>query len=130
MYQSCKLMSYYFQNLPCILEVFRRCESKRWSLTSSFTQMLRRSSGSFSPSSLTSSISQPSSISENQLEAIRHGSGYRYYTRTSWEFPNEVSPVQNVVLCAIVLDEWLKELAAITQEHAVMSLTNGLEFKI
>lgn len=54
----------------------------------------------------------------------------RYYTKTSWQSPNEVSPVQNVVLCAVVLDEWLKELAAITQEHAIISLTNNMEFKV
>ncbi|XP_043587685.1 FHIP family protein AAEL005291-like isoform X3 [Bombus pyrosoma] len=110
--------------------VFKRCENKRWSLTSSFTQMLKRSSGSSGPSSLNNTINQSTGISENQLEAIGHGSGYRYYTKTSWESPNEVSPVQNVVLCAVVLDEWLKELAAITQEHAIISLTNNLEFKV
>lgn len=49
--------------------------------------------------------------------------------KTSWESPNEVSPVQNIVLCAVILDEWLKELAAITQEHAIMSLTDGIGFK-
>lgn len=54
----------------------------------------------------------------------------RYYTKTSWQSPNEISPVQNVVLCAVVLDEWLKELAAITQEHAIISLTNSMEFKV
>lgn len=51
------------------------------------------------------------------------------YMKTSWESPNEVSPVQNVVLCAVILDEWLKELAAITQEHAIMSLTDDIGFK-
>ncbi|XP_076624713.1 FHIP family protein AGAP011705 isoform X2 [Colletes latitarsis] len=111
-------------------ESFSRGESKRWSLTSSFTQMLRRSSGSSGSSSLIGTINQPTGMSENQLEAIGHGSGYRYYTKTSWESPNEVSPVQNVVLCAVILDEWLKELAAITQEHAIMSFTHSLEFKI
>ncbi|XP_071871462.1 FHIP family protein AGAP011705 isoform X2 [Bombus fervidus] len=111
-------------------EPFSRGENKRWSLTSSFTQMLRRSSGSSGPGSLNNTVNQSTGISENQLEAIGHGSGYRYYTKTSWESPNEVSPVQNVVLCAVVLDEWLKELAAITQEHAIISLTNNLEFKV
>ncbi|XP_076182942.1 FHIP family protein AGAP011705 isoform X2 [Ptiloglossa arizonensis] len=111
-------------------EPFSRGESKRWSLTSSFTQMLRRSSGSSGSSSLISTINQSTGMSENQLEAIGHGSGYRYYTKTSWECPNEVSPVQNVVLCAVILDEWLKELAAITQEHAIMSFTQSLEFKV
>lgn len=52
-------------------------ENKRWSLTSSFTQMLRRSSGSSGPSSLNNTVNQSTGISENQLEAIGHGSGYR-----------------------------------------------------
>ncbi|XP_076761378.1 FHIP family protein AGAP011705 isoform X2 [Xylocopa sonorina] len=111
-------------------EPFSRGESKRWSLTSSFTQMLRRSSGSSGPNNLINTVNQSTSISENQLETMGHGSRYRYYTKTSWGFPNEISPVQNVVLCAVVLDEWLKELAAITQEHAIMSLTSNLEFKV
>lgn len=108
-------------------ESFSRGEPKRRSLTSSFTQMFKRSSNSFGISSLTNSISQPSSMSEEQLQMI--GSGYRYM-KTSWESPNEVSPVQNVILCAVILDEWLKELAAITQEHAIMSLTDGIGFKV
>nr|XP_050847029.1 FHIP family protein AAEL005291-like isoform X1 [Vespula vulgaris] len=108
---------------------FLRGEPKRRSLTSSFTQMFRRASNTSGSVSLTNSISQPSSISENQLEPVGYGAGYRYYIRSSWESPSEISPVQNIVLCAVVLDEWLKELAAITQEHAIMSLTNGLERK-
>ncbi|XP_029673034.1 UPF0518 protein AAEL005291-like isoform X3 [Formica exsecta] len=107
-------------------ESFSRGESKRRSLTLSFTQMFKRSSNSLGISSLTNSISQPSSMSEDQLQMV--GSGYRY-VKTSWESPNEVSPVQNIVLCAVILDEWLKELAAITQEHAIMSLTDGIGFK-
>ncbi|XP_029156019.1 UPF0518 protein AAEL005291-like isoform X2 [Nylanderia fulva] len=108
-------------------EPFSRGESKRRSLTLSFTQMFRRSSNSLGLSSLTNSISQPSSMSEDQLQMV--GSGYRYM-KSSWESPDEVSPVQNIVLCAVILDEWLKELAAITQEHAIMSLTDGTGFKV
>ncbi|XP_015429296.1 PREDICTED: UPF0518 protein AAEL005291 [Dufourea novaeangliae] len=111
-------------------EPFSRGESKRWSFTSSFTQMLRRSSVNSGTSSLVNTNNQPTGVSEDQLEAIAHGSRYRYYTKTSWESPNEVSPVQNVVLCAVILDEWLKELAAITQEHAIMSFTDSLESKV
>ncbi|XP_043462935.1 FHIP family protein GK23746 isoform X2 [Leptopilina heterotoma] len=107
-------------------EPFSRGELKRRSLTSSLTQMFRRSSGSSPFSSLTS---PPSSISENHLEIVPDGSGYRYYTKTSWESPSEITPVQNVILCAVVLDEWLKELAAITQEHAIVSLVSS-ELKI
>lgn len=29
--------------------------------------------------------------------------------------------MQNIILCAVILDEWLKELAAITQEHTIVS---------
>ncbi|XP_047346491.1 FHIP family protein GI14169-like isoform X1 [Vespa velutina] len=108
---------------------FLRGEPKRRSLTSSFTQMFRRASNTSGSVSLTNSISQPSSISENQLESVGFGTGYRYYIRSSWESPSEITSVQNIVLCAVVLDEWLKELAAITQEHAIMSFTNGLEHK-
>ncbi|XP_012279879.1 UPF0518 protein AAEL005291 isoform X2 [Orussus abietinus] len=112
-------------------EPFSRGEPKRRSLTSSFTQMFRRTGANSGPSSLTNSISQPSSmISEDQLEVIGDGSGYRFYTKTSWESPNEISPVQNVVLCAVVLDEWLKELAAITQEHTITCLTSSSESKV
>lgn len=28
--------------------------------------------------------------------------------------------VRNVVVCAVILDEWLKELAAVAQEHSVL----------
>lgn len=52
-------------------------EPKRRSLTSSFTQMFRRASNTSGSVSLTNSISQPSSISENQLEPVGFGTGYR-----------------------------------------------------
>ncbi|XP_066601519.1 FHIP family protein AGAP011705-like isoform X2 [Prorops nasuta] len=109
--------------------VLKRCEPKRRSLTTSLTQIFKRSGGGSGPNSL-SPMNQSSSISENQLEVINDGSGYRYYTKTSWESPQEITAVQNVVLCAVVLDEWLKELAAIVQEHAVASLSNNTEFKV
>ncbi|XP_011339039.1 UPF0518 protein AAEL005291 isoform X3 [Ooceraea biroi] len=105
--------------------VFKRREPKRRSLTSSITQIFRRTSTSLGPMSLTNPSSQPSSIAEREDQLQMVGSGYRYM-KTSWESPSEVSPVQNVILCAVILDEWLKELAAITQEHAIMSLTNSI----
>ncbi|XP_048511354.1 FHIP family protein CPIJ015043 isoform X2 [Athalia rosae] len=108
---------------------FSRGESKRRSLTSSLSQMFKRAGSNSGPSNLTGSISQPSSISEDQLVVVNDTSRRRFYMKTSWESPNEISPVQNIVLCAVVLDEWLKELAAITQEHAIASLTNGPEFR-
>jgi hypothetical protein len=34
--------------------------------------------------------------------------------------------LRNVVMCAVILDEWLKELAAITQEQAVADAESDL----
>ncbi|XP_046748145.1 FHIP family protein CPIJ015043-like isoform X2 [Diprion similis] len=111
-------------------EPFTRGEPKRRSLTSSLSQIFKRSGGYSGPSSLSGSISQPSSISEDQWEIAGDNCGPRYHTKISWESPKDISPVQNIVLCAVVLDEWVKELAAITQEHAIASLTNGPEFRL
>ncbi|XP_033216666.1 UPF0518 protein CPIJ015043 isoform X2 [Belonocnema kinseyi] len=55
-------------------EPFTRGEPKRRSLTSSLSQMFRRSSGSSPFGSLTS---PPSSISEEYMEIVPDGSGYR-----------------------------------------------------
>jgi hypothetical protein len=38
---------------------------------------------------------------------------------------SETAELRNIVMCAVLLDEWLKELAAITQEQAVASV--GIE---
>ena len=35
--------------------------------------------------------------------------------------PNKTNRLQNVIICAVILDEWLKELAAISQEHTIIS---------
>ena len=39
---------------------------------------------------------------------------------------SETAEIRNVVMCAVLLEEWLKELAAVTQEQAVASLELGL----
>ncbi|KAL0113035.1 hypothetical protein PUN28_012339 [Cardiocondyla obscurior] len=121
--QSSSVKRHSLANEP-FSRVFKRWEPKRKSLTLSITQLLRRTGSTSLGQS--NSITQPSSISEDQLQIVGSGSRYR---KTSWESPNDVSPVQNVVLCAVILDEWVKELAAITQEHAIMSLTDGNRFK-
>jgi hypothetical protein len=39
---------------------------------------------------------------------------------------SETAELRNIVLCAVLLDEWLKELAAITLEQAVATVEIGL----
>jgi hypothetical protein len=39
---------------------------------------------------------------------------------------SETAELRNVVMCAVLLDEWLKELAAITQEQAVADTGSSL----
>nr|CAD7415348.1 unnamed protein product [Timema poppensis] len=88
-------------------EPFSRGEPKRRSFSSALSSMFRRTV-------------QPQAIQENSLESIAHGAGYRYLiNKPVW--PTDLSDVYNVVMCAVLLDEWLKELAAITQERAVFA---------
>jgi hypothetical protein len=35
---------------------------------------------------------------------------------------SESAEMRNIVMCAVLLDEWLKELAAITQEQALATV--------
>lgn len=39
---------------------------------------------------------------------------------------SETAELRNIVMCAVLLNEWLKELAAITQEQAVADIGIGL----
>lgn len=55
---------------------------------------------------------------EPQLESCSQG--YRYINRSTLDSSKKN---RRAVLCAILLSEWLKELAAITQEHTVCSLS-------
>lgn len=49
---------------------------------------------------------------------------FRYYHRSIAAPGQNTSEregyVRNVVICAVILDEWLKELAAVAQEHSVL----------
>ncbi|XP_043267925.1 FHIP family protein CG3558 isoform X2 [Venturia canescens] len=107
-------------------EPFTRGEPKRRSLLG---QVFDWSAGNSGANSLRSSLAQKFGMKEELLEITDNGSGYRYYPKTTWESPKDVSPAQNVVLCAVVMDEWLKELAAIAQEHAILSLDSSSEFR-
>ncbi|XP_066998841.2 FHIP family protein GJ17503 isoform X2 [Anabrus simplex] len=89
---------------------FARGEPKRRSFSSTLSSVFRRAT---QPTS-------PQTIPENKLESTPDGGGYRYFRRSL--LPGENSELRNVVMCAVILDEWLKELAAITQEQAVANL--------
>lgn len=90
---------------------FPRVDSKRRSFSSTLTSVFRRAV----------QVAQP--IRE-QLESVGETGSYRYYHR-SLAAPGQNKSeredyVRNVVICAVILDEWLKELAAIAQEHSVL----------
>ncbi|XP_018918069.1 FHIP family protein GF15501 isoform X2 [Bemisia tabaci] len=78
---------------------FDRGDNKRRSLSTAFNAMFRRYSNSYKDS-----------LKESELEPSE--AGYWFFKRKNCE-------VKRVVMCGVLLDEWLKELAAITQEHAI-----------
>ncbi|XP_061379790.1 FHIP family protein GJ17503-like isoform X2 [Danaus plexippus] len=87
---------------------FRRVEVKRRSISSSFSSMFNRKT-SLSPSQQNSnSLQNTSNISPAQKRPI---------------FTQEVYWNQSItlrsILNAVILDEWLKELSAICEEHAL-----------
>lgn len=93
----------------------QRGEPRRRSLTN----MLLRRTGFLNEKERTNTIKQP------VLESIPDGQGYRYISKPSpdaLEGKLESIKTKNAVLCAVVLEEFLKELAAITQEHGVIQL--------
>ncbi|XP_073999431.1 FHIP family protein AGAP011705 isoform X2 [Rhodnius prolixus] len=71
---------------------------KRSPLTNAFNSVFRRQNGN-------------QTSSEHKLEELQ--SGYRYV-------PNS-DDLHNLIMSALLLTEWLKELAAISQEHSVSS---------
>uniref|UniRef100_A0A023F014 FHF complex subunit HOOK-interacting protein C-terminal domain-containing protein n=1 Tax=Triatoma infestans TaxID=30076 RepID=A0A023F014_TRIIF len=71
---------------------------KRSPLSSAFNSVFRRQNGN-------------QTSTEHKLEELQ--SGYRYV-------PNG-DDVHNLIMCSLLLTEWLKELAAISQEHSVSS---------
>ncbi|XP_067134483.1 LOW QUALITY PROTEIN: FHF complex subunit HOOK-interacting protein 1B-like [Centruroides vittatus] len=93
----------------------QRGEPRRRSLTN----ILLRRTGFLNEKERTNTIKQPI------LESIPDGQGYRYISKPSPDAPEgklETIKTKNAVLCAVVLEEFLKELAAITQEHGVIQL--------
>lgn len=87
-------------------ESFQRNGPKRRSITSSLSSI----SSIFSrrPSQLETTIPMISQNEENEQAIL-----YPKFTEA-----------QHVALCAILLDEWLKELAALSQEHTILQLAS------
>ena len=69
---------------------------------------------------------KPTGTRDPRLQMIGDGKGMRFINRSLNETSNsdkmESVKTKNAVYCALVLEEFLKELAAISQEHAVISL--------
>ncbi|CAM1302857.1 FAM160A1 (predicted) [Pycnogonum litorale] len=65
------------------------------------------------------------SVREVELESIAEGQGYRYINKRSPDAPEEKLEwlkTKNAVLCAIVVEEFVKELASISQEHHIVDV--------
>ncbi|XP_063232931.1 FHIP family protein AAEL005291-like isoform X2 [Bacillus rossius redtenbacheri] len=90
---------------------FTRGESKRRSFTSTLSSVFRRAT------------QQP--IQESRLETVPSGAGYRFVARAWRAVEAGACDAGSVAMCAVLLDEWLKELAAVTQEQAMFALTSG-----
>ncbi|ESP03652.1 hypothetical protein LOTGIDRAFT_137063 [Lottia gigantea] len=84
-----------------------------------FTDLLFRKNSPKRPSTLASTKKG----SQLQRVPLRGGVGYRYINSKqteSLDSPEGTLKTWNAVYCAIVLEEFLKELAALAQEHAVL----------
>lgn len=67
-------------------------------------------------------------VKDNRLQLLGDGRGVRFVNRAqSPETQDKMESVKtkNAVYCALVLEEFLKELAAISQEHSVLHSDDG-----
>ncbi|XP_041359783.1 FTS and Hook-interacting protein-like isoform X2 [Gigantopelta aegis] len=67
-------------------------------------------------------------LAQLQRIPVQGGMGYRFINRSdedTQERPEESLKTWNAVYCAVVLEEFLKELAALAQEHAVLGVDEG-----
>ncbi|KAG8196983.1 hypothetical protein JTE90_013132 [Oedothorax gibbosus] len=104
----------YSNSLSGVQSELHRGEPRRKSLTSFLfrkSSFLRNRENTFSK--------------EPVLESIADGQGYRYVSKpTPYSLEGEMESLKarNAILCAVVLEEFLKELAAIAQEHSIILL--------
>ncbi|XP_063832443.1 FHIP family protein GH13096 isoform X1 [Ostrinia nubilalis] len=95
---------------------FRRVETKRRSLSSSFSSMFGRKTPS-SPSQQNSLNVQPATF---------HASPQRRFIFTQEAYWSQSITLRSI-LNAVLIDEWLKELAAMCEEHALRLSADNYE---
>ncbi|XP_037025547.1 UPF0518 protein GF15501 isoform X3 [Bradysia coprophila] len=109
---------------------FKRGDTKRKSFSSSLSNMFKRapnSSGAASHISIplreTNPSSEPTSLdSTHSSSSTVMGSLSSNSTSNGINGSNERQ--RDLALCAVILDEWLKELSAISQEQSIVMLTD------
>ncbi|XP_031633699.1 UPF0518 protein GF15501 isoform X3 [Contarinia nasturtii] len=118
---------------------FKRTENRRKSIKTSFKEMFRRPSSGHSNSSNSSGGSSNATVRELSPSSPAHAS-YDSLSNDSSTYSSidaiscssstgAVTTTNNkrmrdLALCAVLLDEWLKELAAISQEQSIVLLTD------
>lgn len=95
---------------------FRRVEAKRRSLSNSISNMFGRRLSSSSPSQHHMHSPQPHTYASPQKRPV-------FTQETYW---NQSITLRSI-LNAVILDEWLKELAALCEEHALRLSANHYE---
>lgn len=122
---------------------FRRDEPKRKSITSSISSMFRRVSQQVGSASSISEPSAPMSSAtsatsglsflnnskeedEDRLDSIHSNSSGSQNNSGHYIWYKDKSELKQYALCAVILEEWLKELAAISQEHTIAQLTTAV----
>lgn len=95
-----------------VTDAFKRDEPKRRSLTSSLSSMFRR----------TSQIETTSILMVNREDEIMEAV---HNVPSSWY--RDKSETKSYAVCAIIVEEWLKELAALSQEHTIAQITTILK---
>lgn len=84
-----------------------------------------------------------STIATNQNMQLRETTNYQQTEPTSLDLMSSMTSTimgvngsstnngtkertRDLALCAVILDEWLKELSAISQEHSIIMLTDDI----
>lgn len=129
-------------NYSCLLLPGQEARSHRSSLTAAFSSMFRskRSSASSTTStpntSITSSpslqampVSSPSSLLDQSLDSTTSSviSSSMSTSLSSSPYKQLSREVRQHALAAVLLEEWLQELAAIAQEHCVLQKEHAFE---
>ncbi|XP_044019833.1 FHIP family protein AAEL005291 isoform X2 [Aphidius gifuensis] len=97
-----------------VTDPFIRNKSKRKSLTTSLSHLFKWSGASSLQSTLQNNRESDEHLENSNDNNIENRFNVEASSMMSLQ---KTTPTQHVVICAVLMDEWLKELAAITQEH-------------